>query len=97
MTGDTAENDRPIWPQAVGKAKTIAAAMTATVARSRSGASERIMPSTACATTATATTFKPRSQPPPSASPNVATPWANSTSAIAEGRVKPAQAIKAPG
>ena len=52
----------------------IAAAATARVARSLSGASERIMPSTACATTATAATLRPCSQALPPAPPIAATP-----------------------
>ncbi len=63
-----------IWPNDDGIARTKAAAATASVARSRSGASVRIIVSTALATTATAATFKPCSQPLPSALPSEVTP-----------------------
>jgi hypothetical protein len=85
----------PIWPHTVGIASTRIAAATATLARSRSGTSERIMPSTACATTATAATFSPCSQPAPPP-PNACTPYANITIATAEGSVKPVHAASAP-
>lgn len=68
----------------------------ATVARSRSGASERAMPQTALATTATAATFSPWSQPA-SATPSRWRPNANATRAMAEGSVNPSQAAMAPG
>ncbi len=64
----------PIWPTDVGNAETNKAAATASVARSRSGASDRIIVSTALATTATAATLRPCSQPEPSASPSEVTP-----------------------
>jgi hypothetical protein len=83
-------------PGAPGTASTRTAAATASVARSRSGASERIIPRTACATTATAATFKPRSHPEPPGSPSEATPLAKSMIAMADGSVKPTQAATAP-
>ena len=64
----------PICPHAEGIASTITVAATASVARSRSGASKRIIPSTACATTATAAIFRPCSQPEPPASPTTLKP-----------------------
>ncbi len=76
--------------------RAMAAAATASVARSLSGVSVRIMPSTALATTATAAILRPCSQALPSASPSAATPKANSTRANAEGSVNPAQAASAP-
>ncbi len=72
------------------------AATTASVARSRSGASERIMPRTACATTATAATLRPCSQALPAPSPTASRPSANRTRASAEGSVKAAHAASAP-
>jgi hypothetical protein len=54
------------------------------------------MVSTACATTATAATLSPCSQPLSSALPSEVTPWPNSTSAIADGSVKPVQAASPP-
>ena len=64
----------PIWPQADGTASATMAAATASVARGRSGASVRAIPSTACATTATAATLRPCSQPDPAALPSRPTP-----------------------
>jgi hypothetical protein len=64
------------------------AATTAMLARPRSGVSVRAMPQTAFATTATAATFKPWSQPA-SATPVASMTTAKSTSANAEGSVKP--------
>ena len=64
----------PTWPTEVGNAETNKAAATASVARSRSGASDRIIVSTALATTATAATLRPCSQPEPTALPSDVTP-----------------------
>ena len=64
----------PIWPRDDGSAITISVATAANVARSRSGASERIIKRTACATTATAATISPCSQPLCSALPSEAMP-----------------------
>ena len=48
-----------IWPNEPATRKTIAPAMTAMVARRRSGVSARAMPHNAWATTATATILRP--------------------------------------
>ena len=72
--GDRADQDGADLAPDVGNAETNKAATTASVARSRSGASERIIARTALATTATAATFNPCSQPLPSALPSEVTP-----------------------
>ncbi len=64
----------PICPHDDGAPSAMMAAATASVARARSGASVRAMPSTACATTATAATLRPCSQPEPAALPSAPTP-----------------------
>ena len=64
----------PICPHDDGAPSAMMAATTASVARARSGASVRAMPSTACATTATAATLRPCSQPEPAASPSAPMP-----------------------
>src|SRR5262249_44306424 len=57
----------PICPHDDGTPSAMMAAATASVARGRSGASVRAMPSTAWATTATAATLRPCNQPEPAA------------------------------
>ena len=81
---------------AVGAQSAASAAATARVARSRSGASERVMASTACATTATAASLRPCSQAPPRAWVIAGAARAKSTMATAEGVVNPSQAAAAP-
>ena len=66
-------------------------------ARVRSGQSDFAMPRTACATTATAATLRPFSRPDAASPAHSLTPQAKTTSATADGRVKPAHAAKAPG
>ena len=61
----------------------------------RSGQRFRAMPQTACATTATATTFSPCSQGA-SATASVVTPYAKSTSTMADGSVNPTHAATPP-
>ena len=55
-----------------------------------------LMPTTACATTATAAAFSPASQPAPEMSPSCATPRANATMSMTDGSVKPSQAASMP-
>ena len=83
-------------PTAVGHAKVTIEARIAIVARSRSGQSERAIPHTAWATTATATTLRPCNQPASAVLANAPIPKANAISANADGRVKPIQAASPP-
>ena len=64
----------PICPTEDGTARHTRHAATATLARARSGASDRAIPHTACATTATATSFSPCSHPACDRSPTAPTP-----------------------
>jgi hypothetical protein len=77
--------------------KMTSAAAAAIDARTRSGHSVRAIPATACATMATATSFKPWMRPIPIGPLNAAAPFAKTTRAIADGKVKPIQAASAPG
>ena len=54
------------------------------------------MAHTACATTATATTLRPCTQPAAASAGWADKVWANSSSAAAEGKVKPTHAASAP-
>jgi hypothetical protein len=76
------------------KHKQVAAAMT--VMRGVSGQRWRAIPHTACAITATVTTSKPCSTPGGIPFAQRMMPGANKISAIADGRVKPVHAAKAP-
>ncbi|CAG2157495.1 hypothetical protein LMG19282_05471 [Cupriavidus campinensis] len=75
---------------------TAVAASAITLRRGASGQSERAMPHTACATTATAATFRPCSRPSGTWLPVADSPSASTISAMAEGMVKPSHAASAP-
>ena len=87
----------PTCPTAEGSAKVRTAARIASPARGRSGHSDLAIPHTAWATTATAATFNPWTAPEAATSLQRVMPYANAISAMAEGSVKPIQAINAPG
>src|SRR5687768_5430949 len=87
----------PICASVPGAHETTTAAAIATLALERSGHRFLPMPQSACATTATATTFNPCNQAASAPPPTVVITSANSTSATAEGKVKPSQEASAPG
>ena len=72
------------------------AARMASAARGRSGHNDLAIPQTACATMATATTLSPCTQPDWASPWYSAMPKANRISAIADGKVNPAQAASSP-
>ena len=86
----------PIWPAAVAAENTTSVASTAMLARARSGQRARAIPHTAWATTATATTLSPWRAPSPAGPVMAPAPKAKSVSAMAEGKVNPAQAARPP-
>ncbi|MOA10920.1 hypothetical protein D3C78_1308300 [compost metagenome] len=84
------------WPSAEGMASASRAAAIARPARSLSGHRVLAMPQTACATTATAASFSPCTAPDWASQLHCCMPKANRMSSMADGRVKPSQAAKAP-
>ena len=71
-------------------------AASAIIARARSGVSVRVMPQTACATTATATSLRPCRNPSAIGPVKAAAPSAKASRIRADGMVKPSHAARPP-